>query len=161
MKRHGKPRARQFGIPFDGKTGPLNAITDVDGVCVGHDNVPDKPNPNIHTGVTAILPLGNKTKADGSGIDTFVLAAWFSLNGCGEMTGTTWIEESGFLEGPIMLTNTASVGTVRNAVIKYSIRQQLTGKQTEQDIDPDDLAVFHRRGGNLTTDGLTTSSDST
>jgi len=128
-----KPRARDLGIPFDGTTGHLNAITDVAGVWVGHRYKID--NVNINTGVTAILPLGNNAKS-GDGIDTSVLAAWFSLNGCGEVTGTTWIEESGFLEGPIMLTNTASVGTVRNAVIKYAIKQQ------SPIVNPDEFALL-------------------
>ena len=131
-------RARELGIPFDGKRGSLNAITDGTGVCVGHQNVSD--NVNINTGVTAILPRGNnQNSGTGNGIDTFVMAAWFTINGNGEMTGTTWIEESGFLEGPIMLTNTVSVGTVRNAVIKYSIRQQ---GGSEQDINPDDFGLY-------------------
>lgn len=131
-----KPRARRLGIPFDGTTGPLNAIADVQGVCVGHRT--EIANQITNTGVTAILPLGNDGKNGiGSGIDTFVLGDWFPLNGCGEMTGTTWIDESGFVEGPIMLTNTASVGTVRDAVISYSIRQQLRSGQSEQAIDPD------------------------
>ena len=90
-----RPRARDLGIPFDGTTGLLNGITDVEGVCVGNCHISD--NLNVNTGVTAILPRGNDPTQDG--IDTSVLAAWFSLNGCGEMTGTTWIEESGFLEG--------------------------------------------------------------
>ena len=131
-------RARDLGIPFDGTPGPLNAITDVDEVCVGHQSVSD--NFNVNTGVTAILPRGNNGKGGvGNGIDTFVLAAWFSLNGNGEMTGTTWIEESGFLEGPILLTNTASVGTVRDSVIRYSICQQ---GGSEQDINPDDFGLY-------------------
>ncbi len=128
-----RPRARDLGIPFDGTTGLLNGITDVKGVCVGNCHISD--NLNVNTGVTAILPRGNDPTQDG--IDTSVLAAWFSLNGCGEMTGTTWIEESGFLEGPIMLTNTASVGTVRDGVIRYSIGQQ--GQSNEQNIDLDDF----------------------
>jgi D-aminopeptidase len=113
-----KPRARDLGIPFDGVPGTLNAITDVKGVEVGHTtlisgegklNVGSGP---VRTGVTAILPRGRDT-ADP------VFGGWFSLNGNGEMTGTTWIEESGFLEGPVMITNTSSVGTVRDAVVKY------------------------------------------
>src|SRR2546422_2994676 len=113
-----KPRARDLGIPFEGTPGPLNAITDVQGVEVGHTTlitgegklkVGTGP---VRTGVTAILPRG-KDSADQ------VFAGWFSLNGNGEMTGTTWIEESGFLEGPVMLTNTSSVGTVRDAVVKH------------------------------------------
>ena len=95
-----KPRARDLGIPFDGTPGPLNAITDVAGVSVGHTTlisgegklvVGQGP---VRTGVTAVLPRGNDSIADP------VFAGWWSLNGNGEMTGTTWMEESGFLIGP-------------------------------------------------------------
>jgi L-aminopeptidase/D-esterase-like protein len=127
MQPAARPRARNLGIPFDGVTGPLNAITDVKGVEVGHTTlisgngklqVGHGP---VRTGVTGLLPRGKQS------IDP-VFAGWFSLNGNGEMTGTTWIEESGFLEGPIMLTNTSSVGVVRDAVVKYYSRQ---GKQQQ------------------------------
>lgn len=101
-----KPRARDLGVSFDGTPGTKNAITDVDGVTVGHASVIDGQ--NIRTGVTVILPHG-KTMSK-------VPASWFSLNGNGEMTGTTWIDESGFLEGPIAFTNTYSVGVVRDSV---------------------------------------------
>ncbi len=111
------PRARDLGVPFYGTPGVLNAITDVDGVLVGHEtiiagngqlNVGVGP---IRTGVTAILPRGRTFSP--------VFAGWYSLNGNGEMTGTTWIEESGFLEGPVMITNTHSVGIVRDAVLEW------------------------------------------
>jgi D-aminopeptidase len=129
-------RARDLKIPFDGVAGPNNAITDVAGVYVGHKNTDFLNNPDINTGVTAILTQKNDGKpGNGSGIDTFVPAAWYSLNGCGEMTGTTWIEESGMLEGPIMLTNTASVGTVRDAVIQYSISLFKSRSTTTIDLD--------------------------
>jgi D-aminopeptidase len=143
MKATGNPRARQLGIPFDGEPGPANAITDVEGVLVGHKNLisDDK---TVNTGVTAILPAGKPSlqstprKSIGYGIDTFVLGAWFTHNGIGEMTGTNCVEESGFLEGPIMLTNTASVGTVRNAVISYFLNQLLPLVQNNPaNIDPD------------------------
>lgn len=110
-------RARDLGIPFDGTPGPLNAITDVKGVEVGHVTliegsgalvVGEGP---VRTGVTAILPRGKRFAP--------VYAGWFALNDNGEMTGTTWIEESGFLEGPVMITNTHSVGTVRDAVLRW------------------------------------------
>ncbi len=116
-----KPRARDLGIPFEGTPGALNAITDVRGVEVGHTTlisgsgelkVGSGP---VRTGVTAILPRG-KASSDS------VFAAWFSLNGNGEMTGTMWVEESGFLEGPIMITNTHSVGVVRDAVIAWQLK---------------------------------------
>ena len=118
-----KPRARDLGIPFDGTTGPLNAITDVAGVEVGLVTlisgegklVPGKG--PVRTGVTAVLPRGKESTDQ-------VFAAWFTLNGNGEMTGTTWVEESGFLEGPVMITNTHSVGTVRDAVIAWQMKKQ-------------------------------------
>ena len=115
----GGPRARDLGIPFDGTPGALNAMTDVAGVEVGYTTlisgsgklvVGQGP---VRTGVTAILPRGKKSVNDP------VFSGWYSLNGNGEMTGTTWVEESGFLEGPVMITNTHSVGVVRDAVIKW------------------------------------------
>ncbi|WP_198514308.1 DmpA family aminopeptidase [Algoriphagus formosus] len=112
-----KPRARDLGIPLDGNPGKLNAITDVKGVEVGHTTlisgegeliVGEGP---VRTGVTAIFPRGKQYDP--------VFAGWYSLNGNGEMTGTTWVEESGFLEGPIAITNTHSVGIVRDAVVEW------------------------------------------
>jgi len=137
-------RARDLGIPFDGITGGANAITDVTGVMVGHAQ---RMKGDVNTGVTVILTQPNDTitnaeypnglaDPDHPGIDTFVMAAWFTLNGCGEMTGTTWIEESGYLEGPIFLTNTVSVGSVRTAAINYSKSQQ------KQPIDPDEFGLY-------------------
>ena len=116
---HGADRARDLGIPFEGQPGSLNAITDVKGVTVGHATLHGKSDSGkaIHTGVTAILPRGT---ASGN---TPVFGAWFAQNGNGEMTGTAWIDESGFVEGPIMLTNTHSVGVVRDAVIAYRVAQ--------------------------------------
>jgi D-aminopeptidase len=113
------PRARDLGIPFDGNPGPLNAITDVAGVTVGETTLISSAGPGheVRTGVTAILPRGRDT------LQSNVFAGWFALNGNGEMTGTTWIDESGQLEGPVMLTNTHSVGVVRDAVIAWRIRQ--------------------------------------
>ncbi len=116
-----KPRARDLGVPFDGTPGPLNAITDVVGVTVGHTTlisgegklkVGEGP---VRTGVTAVLPRGKES------MNTPAFAGWFSQNGNGEMTGTTWVEESGFLEGPVMITNTHSVGVVRDAVIQWRV----------------------------------------
>ena len=115
-----KPRARDLGVPFDGAPGPLNAITDVAGVEVGHTTLISGEgklqvgNGPVRTGVTAILPRG-KDMMDP------VFAGWWSLNGNGEMTGTTWVEESGFLDGPVMITNTHSVGVVRDAVIAWRV----------------------------------------
>ena len=117
-------RARDLGIPFDGLPGPWNAITDVRGVEVGYATlvagsgalrVGEGP---VRTGVTAIHPRGKASHEP-------VFAGWFPLNGNGEMTGTAWVEESGFLEGPICLTNTHSVGLVRDAVVGWQAR---TGK---------------------------------
>src|SRR5208283_2644395 len=113
-----KPRARDLGVPFDGTPGPLNAITDVKGVEVGHTTLSSGEGPRrtgvVRTGVTAVLPRGKDSNDP-------VFAGWFTENGNGEMTGTTWVEESGFLEGPVMITNTHSVGVVRDAVIKWRV----------------------------------------
>ncbi len=115
-----KPRARDIGIPFNGITGKYNAITDVKGVEVGYSTIISGQGKNIRgkgpvrTGVTAILPRGRNNNP--------VFANWYSLNGNGEMTGTTWITESGFLETPIMITNTNSVGVVRDAVLKWFVK---------------------------------------
>ena len=117
-----RPRARDLGVPFDGTPGPMNAITDVAGVEVGHSTiirgegklvVGQGP---VRTGVTAVLPRGKEST-------DLVFGAWLSHNGNGEMTGTTWVKESGFLEGPIMITNTHSVGVVRDAVIQWRVKK--------------------------------------
>ncbi len=111
-------RARDLGVPFDGVPGPLNAITDVAGVTVGHVTlIEDVANGRkVRTGVTAILPRGRDT------ITTPAFAGISVLNGAGEMTGRSWIEESGILDGPVMLTNTHSVGTVHQATIAWRVR---------------------------------------
>jgi D-aminopeptidase len=113
-----EPRARDLGIPFEGSPGPLDAITDVTGVTVGQVTLIEDlaDGRKVRTGVTAILPRGRAT------FDTPVFGAWFALNGNGEMTGTAWIDESGQVEGPVMLTNTHSVGVVRDAVIAERVR---------------------------------------
>ncbi len=113
------PRARDLGVPFPGTPGALNAITDVAGVTVGHDTIIKdlRGNHAVRTGVTAVLPRGEKS------LDLPVFAGYFSLNGNGEMTGTHWIEESGYLEGPVMITNTHSVGAVHEGVIKWRVAQ--------------------------------------
>lgn len=114
-----KPRARDLGIPFNGIAGKFNAITDVKGVEVGYSTIISGQGKNsigkgpVRTGVTAILPRGRNNNP--------VFANWYSFNGNGEMTGTTWVSESGFLETPIMITNTNSVGVVRDAVLKWFI----------------------------------------
>ena len=116
-----KPRARDLGVPFLGLTGDFNAITDVKGVEVGYSTMISGKGENIvgkgpiRTGVTAIFPRGKGKKFSP------VYANWYSLNGNGEMTGTTWVTESGFLETPIMITNTNSVGVVRDAVLKWYV----------------------------------------
>ena len=116
-----KPRARDLGVPFDGTPGPLNAITDVKGIEIGVTTLIRGDGPlkqgegPVRTGVTVILPRGK-------GSNDPVMAGWFSMNGNGEMTGTTWIEEAGFLEGPVFITNTHSVGVVRDAAIKWSVQ---------------------------------------
>ncbi len=116
-------RARELGIPLDGLPGPLNAITDVKGVEVGYSTLISGEGKlevgkgPVRTGVTAILPRGKRYDP--------VFAGWYTLNGNGEMTGTTWLEESGFLEGPVMITNTHSVGIVRDAVVEWQFNRMI------------------------------------
>jgi L-aminopeptidase/D-esterase-like protein len=118
-----KARARGVGIPFDGTPGPLNAITDVAGVEVGFATLIEGEGKlevgkgPVRTGVTAILPRGKSVDP--------VFAGFYSFNGNGEMTGIHWVEESGFLEGPIMITNTHSVGVVRDATIEWENQNKL------------------------------------
>ena len=122
-----KPRARDIGISFFGDPGKLNAITDVKGVEIGHATIISGKGKNVvgkgpvRTGVTAIFPRGKKFSP--------VYANWYSLNGNGEMTGTTWVTESGFLETPIMITNTNSVGVVRDAVLKWFVDHNWYGNE--------------------------------
>lgn len=117
-----KPRARDLGVPFDGRPGPLNAITDVIGVEVGHTTLISGEGAlkvgvgPVRTGVTAILPRGKDS-------NDAVFGGWFTENGAGEMTGTTWLEDSGFLDGPVMITNTHSVGVVHDAVIAWKVKR--------------------------------------
>jgi D-aminopeptidase len=121
-----KKRARELGIPLDGKTGSYNAITDVSGVLVGQSTLIEGE--SIRTGVTMIMPRGK----------TFdpVFAAWYALNGNGEMTGTTWIDESGFMESPIGITNTHSVGVVHDAIIQWEKENKLYSPvDPEEDTD--------------------------
>jgi len=115
-------RARDLGIPFRGLCGVYNAITDVKGVEVGYSTIiRGEPSDDTtttsdfaRTGVTCILPRGKKRSA--------VFAGRYDLNGNGELTGTHWIDDSGFLHGPIMITNTNSVGVVRDATAKWMIK---------------------------------------
>jgi len=121
-------RARDLGIPFEGTPGKFNAITDVPGLEVGYTTLISGEGKlevgkgPVRTGVTAILPRGHASLNDP------VYAGFFSLNGNGEMTGTAWIEESGFLEGPIIITNTHSVGVARDAVIAWRVRHGAADK---------------------------------
>jgi len=116
-----KPRARDIGIPFEGIPGKYNAITDVKGVEVGFSTIIEGRGKNVigkgpaRTGVTAIFPRGQSSVP--------VYANWYTLNGNGEMTGTTWITESGFLETPILITNTNSVGVCRDAMLKWFVEK--------------------------------------
>ncbi|MBV8073150.1 MAG: P1 family peptidase [Acidobacteriaceae bacterium] len=149
-------RARELGVPFEGKPGPLNAITDVKGVEVGDTTlirgegklvVGKGP---VRTGVTVIFPRG-RANADP------VYAGWFSQNGNGEMTGTTWVEESGFLEGPVAITNTHSVGLVRDAIIAWSVKNGRIATQPWSlpvvaetwDGDLNDINGFHVKEGDV------------
>ncbi len=117
-----KPRARDLGILFEGTPGPWNAITDVSGVEVGHCTLISGSGAlhvgvgPVRTGVTAVLPRGRPSQAP-------AFAGWFSLNGNGEMTGTAWIDESGLLTTPILITNTHSVGTARDALIAWQVER--------------------------------------
>jgi D-aminopeptidase len=118
-----KPRERDLKLPIGGTPGPLDAITDVAGVEVGHTTLVSGAGKlvvgtgPVRTGVTVVHPRGKANRDP-------VFAAWFTLNGNGEMTGTTWIQESGFLEGPVAITNTHSVGVVRDAIIQWEISRQ-------------------------------------
>jgi len=116
-----KPRARDLGVPFPGTPAPLNAITDITGIEVGHTTLISGQGKlvmgvgPIRTGVTVVSPqkIGDTNRYFG---------AFFAQNGNGEMTGTTWLEESGMLEGPVFITNTHSVGTVRDAYIAWQVK---------------------------------------
>lgn len=109
-----KPRARDLGVPFPGEPAALNAITDVAGVEVGHETIVRDGATAVRTGVTAVWPRGKDSRDPAFG-------GWFSLNGNGEMTGTAWVEESGLVDGPVLITNTHSVGVVRDAYIRWLV----------------------------------------
>jgi len=121
-------RARDLRLPFEGTPGKFNAITDVPGVEVGYTTLISGAGKlevgkgPVRTGVTAILPRGHASLNDP------VYGGFFSLNGNGEMTGTAWMEESGFLEGPIIITNTYSVGVARDAVIAWRVKHGAADK---------------------------------
>jgi L-aminopeptidase/D-esterase-like protein len=110
-----KPRSRDLGVPFEGGTGPRNAITDVPGVEVGHKTL--IAGDSVRTGVTAVWPRGKKSSDP-------VFGGFFSQNGNGDMTGTHWLAESGFLDGPVLITNTHSVGVVRDAFLSWLVRNK-------------------------------------
>ena len=139
----GKPRARALGVPFDGTPGPLNAITDVTGVEVGATTIIEGTGARaVRTGVTIVWPKGKAW--------TEVFAGWFAGNGFGDLTGTAWVEEGGVLGGPVAITNTNSVGTVRDAVIQYfdeilkvdiPWHQPLVGETSDAGLN--DMAGFH------------------
>src|SRR5579871_5403637 len=112
-----KPRARDLGVILEGTTGPLNAITDVPGVQVGHRTL--IAGDSVRTGVTAVWPRG-RSSADP------VFGGFFSQNGNGDMTGTHWLRESGFLDGPVLITNTHSVGVVRDAYLAWLVKHHRT-----------------------------------
>jgi D-aminopeptidase len=118
-----KPRERDLALPIGGTPGPLDAITDVAGVEVGHTTLISGSGKlvvgtgPVRTGVTVIHPRGKDHSEP-------VFAAWFTLNGNGEMTGTTWIQESGLLEGPVAITNTHSVGVVRDAIVQWEVSRK-------------------------------------
>jgi D-aminopeptidase len=123
-----KPRARELGVPFDGTPGPFNAITDVEGVQVGYTTLISGEGRlkvgagPVRTGVSVVLPRG-KNFTDP------VFGGWFTLNGNGEMTGTTSLDDLGFLEGPVVITNTHSVGVARDAVIAWRVKHAPSDEQ--------------------------------
>ena len=110
-----KPRARDLGIHFEGTPGPLNSITDIPGIEVGYATLIDGS--SVRTGLTIIHPRGKS-------IHDPVFAGWFPFNGNGELTGSAWIDEGGFLEGPIGITNTHSVGLVRDTIIDWQVKHE-------------------------------------
>src|SRR5579863_6076928 len=120
-----KARARDLGVPFEGTPGPLNAIVDVPGVEVGHrtlisgDGKLQVGAGPVRTGVTAVWPRGKQSNDP-------VFGGFFSQNGNGDMTGTPWLEESGFLDGPVLITNTHSVGVVRDAYLAWLVKNKRT-----------------------------------
>ena len=139
----GKPRARALGVPFDGTPGPLNAITDVTGVEVGATTIIEGTGARaVRTGVTIVWPKGKAW--------TEMFAGWFAGNGFGDLTGTAWVDEGGVLGGPVAITNTNSVGTVRDAVLQYfdevlkvdiPWHQPLVGETSDAGLN--DMAGFH------------------
>lgn len=112
-----KPRARELGVRLEAAPGPLNAITDVAGIEVGHQTI--VAGDKVRTGVTAVWPRGKASNDP-------VFGGFFSQNGNGDMTGTHWLEESGFLDGPVLITNTHSVGVVRDAYLEWLVKKNRT-----------------------------------
>jgi D-aminopeptidase len=123
-------RARDLAIPLEGTLGAWNAITDVAGVEVGYQTlISGEGQTAVRTGVTAVWPRGKNASAP-------VFGGWFSLNGNGEMTSTTWLEKSGLLSGPVLITNTHSVGTVRDAFIKWQVARARKSGRAESGLCP-------------------------
>jgi len=145
MPQTSKPRARDLGVPFDGTTGTLNAITDVAGVEVGHTTINTGDGRDaVRTGVTVVWPKGKKWEP--------VFGGYFAGNGFGDLTGTAWLKEGGVLGGPVAITNTYSVGTVRDAVLGYFAKvlkvnipwhQPVVGETSDATLN--DIAGFHVR----------------
>ena len=140
-----KPRARDLGITFEGTPGPHNAITDVAGTEVGYTTLIDAL--DVRTGVTILHPRGRNNHDP-------VFAGWHALNGNGELTGAAWIEEGGFVEGPIGLTNTHSVGTVRDAIIAWEVQQGALAQRWSMPVVSEtadgwlnDMNAFHVKPG--------------
>src|SRR5215210_8104996 len=140
-----KPRARDLGVPFEGTPGPLNAITDIAGVEVGHTTIiRGDGRQAVRTGVTVVLPKGRKWEP--------VFAGWYAGNGFGDLTGIAWVAEGGVLGGPVAITNTYSVGTVRDAVLAWFDQvakidipwhQPVVGETSDGFLN--DIAGFHVR----------------
>ena len=124
-------RARDLGIPFSGETGGLNAITDVPGIEVGQVTLIEGEGElvvgrgPVRTGVTVVHPRG-RDSTEG------VFAGWFTLNASGEMTGTTWLAERGIIEGPVAITNTHSVGVVRDAAVECCFGNAPTDRRADR-----------------------------
>ncbi|CAF1539270.1 unnamed protein product [Adineta ricciae] len=137
-----RTRARDLGIPFKGTPGVNNSITDVQGVEVGHRTLignSSTDQKSIRTGVTVILPRGKNISGNIENKKLF--GGWYSLNGNGEMTGTTWLDESGLLAPLIAITNTHSVGTIRDAAIQWFIQQSTEANLSEGDYSSLSLPV--------------------
>ncbi|MBL0371437.1 P1 family peptidase [Rhizobium sp. KVB221] len=115
-------RARDYDVPFSGNTGPLNAITDVEGIHVGFSTIREEtPRPGrkrpVRTGVTAIVPHAQ------SDVPVPVFAGVHRFNGNGEMTGSHWIEDGGYFLGPVLITNTHGVGMAHHGAVEWMLQR--------------------------------------